>query len=372
MFSLKRAVLRSIFIVGIGSLSIPLSQAQEHHAEVNVAGISIREIDSGWMVEDTQNSLLRDSVLEPGDVIVKVADVDVTQLGAISFAALFEQARMHNLPLMLARGGQTKELPVFGSQAAGDGNAGEASALGATFKSLEDTQRIIVTQIVPGSEAARAGLKRDDDLVAMDGKSAGDLTAAQVEERLNTVNRPALHLRVRRGARLLDIVIVAAAAATGSSRRASRKFDIAILARGESAPSFTLPNLEGKNVSLRDFRDKTIIVAFWGTWCPPCVAEAEVFSRLSREFSARLVVLGLNLEDEPKELSGFLQARKLSYPVLIAGGFDSPVPKAYDVTALPLSIVVDAKGSVRYLQAGFPPNSPLESRVRHLVSESEH
>jgi peroxiredoxin len=372
MFNLKRAALRSIFIIGAGSLSIPFSQAQAHHAEVNIAGISIREIDSGWMVEDTHNSLLRDSVLETGDVIVKVSDFDVTQLGAISFAALFEQARMHNLPLMLERGGQRKDLALIGSQEAGDGNSGEASALGATFRSLEDTQRIVVTQIVPGSVAARAGLKRDDDLVALDNKSAGDLTTAQLEERLNTARRSAVHLRVRREGRLLDVVIGAANAPTGSSRGASREFDIAVHARGESAPPFTLPNLEGRSISLRDFQDKTVIVSFWGTWCPPCLAEAEVFSRLSREFSARLAVLGLNLGDEPKELISFLQERRLSYPVLIAGGFDSPVPKAYDVIALPLTIVVDPKGSVRYLQAGFPPNSPLESRVRYLVSESEH
>ena len=51
--------------------------------------------------------------------------------------------------------------------------------------------------------------------------------------------------------------------------------------------------------------------------------------------------------------------RPLSYPILVAGDFPSPVPKAYDVGALPLTIVIDSDGFVTYVQTGFLQGVPL-------------
>ncbi len=45
------------------------------------------------------------------------------------------------------------------------------------------------------------------------------------------------------------------------------------LKKGVAAPVFTLPGLDGKMVSLADYKGKTVLLNIWATWCPPCVAD---------------------------------------------------------------------------------------------------
>jgi peroxiredoxin len=245
------------------------------------------------------------------------------------------------------------------------------SAFGATLTSLEDTQRILVTEIVPGSSAESAGLRRDDELLALDGKGIGDLTSPQVADHLNQASETVAHLRIRRGAQELELTVKRAPSGRDSKSSTSPRLPFPLHARGERAPPFTLPNLEGRNISLRDFKGKPVLLTFWSTWCRPCLAEADLFDKLNRELSPRLVVLGLDVDDEPQVLRHFLQVRRLSYAVLIAGEFKSPIPKVYDLGALPLTVVINPKGFVTYLQTGFALNSPLESRVRTVMAKSD-
>src|ERR1039458_2165417 len=95
-------LLLSPIMLGIGA------RAQETKGEVNFAGIELIENDQGWKIEDSRESLLTNSPFEKGDVILKVGEQGVAQLGPLSIAALLEYAQLRNLGVMVARAGLEK------------------------------------------------------------------------------------------------------------------------------------------------------------------------------------------------------------------------------------------------------------------------
>src|SRR5436190_21154146 len=68
------------------------------------------------------------------------------------------------------------------------------------------------------------------------------------------------------------------------------------------APQFSLANLDGKNVSLKEFGDKVIVVDFWATWCGPCREEIPHLNKLYEYYRGKgLVVVGISMDDEGSE-----------------------------------------------------------------------
>lgn len=345
------------------------ARAQETKVEVNFAGIEILENDRGWGVEETRDSFLTNSPLERGDTILKVGGQIVAQLGPLSLAALLEYAQLKDIGVIVDRGGREKELSFHPPSAPGSEESRETSAMGATFRSVEDTQRIIITDILPGNPAERSGLKSDDELLAVGGQSVGGMTLAQLADLLSKSRDSGKRVLVRRGTHEFDITLKPVYWEQGLKSPELEKFPFPLHARREQAPAFSLPDLRGRRVALSNFRGKPVLLTFWGAWCRLCVAEADLFDKLNREMGTRLIVLGLNVDDDPKALQHFLQIRPLSYPILIAGDFTDPTPRTYDLGALPLTIIIGPNGFVIYLQTGFLPGGPLESRVRALVGQ---
>jgi cytochrome c biogenesis protein CcmG/thiol:disulfide interchange protein DsbE len=347
------------------------ARAQETKVEVNFAGIELVENDRGWKVEETRDSALISSPLERGDIILNVGGQGVAQLGPLSIPVLLEYAQVKALGVVVERAGQEKELSFHSPSAPGsEGSHRETSALGATFRSVEDTQRFIITDILPGSPAERAGLKSDDELLAVGGKAVGEMPLAQLADFFSKPGDSGARIRVRRGRHEVVTTLKPVYSEESLKSPEAQKMPFPLHARGEQAPAFSLPDLRGRSVALNNFRGKPVLLTFWASWCRLCVAEADLFSRLTREMGTRLVVLGLDVADDPEELQQFLKIRPLSYPLLIAGEFLSPIPKTYDLVALPLTIVIDPDGNIIYLQSGFPPGGPLESRVRSLVAQT--
>jgi thiol-disulfide isomerase/thioredoxin len=345
------------------------ASAQETKAQVNLLRIDLEENDRGWKVGHSRNSTYNSPLVE-GDVIVKIAGQNVASVGPLSIAALIEYAQLHNLAARIERGGQETAVSLSRPESAESSNESlRQTALGATFRSVEDTQRIIITEIVPGSPAERAGLRSDDELLAVDAKSIQVLGAAQLAHDLNEAKESVIHLRVRRRDHHIELVVKPAPPDQISKSSILPGFPFPLHRRGEQAPNFTLPTLEGRNISLGDFQGKTVLITFWSTWCPPCLAEADLLEKLSRDLGPRLIVLGLDVHDKPEILRHFLHLKRLSYPVLIAGEFESQIPIIYGLTALPLTVLINPKGFITYLQSGFQPHSPLESQVQSAIAK---
>ena len=76
----------------------------------------------------------------------------------------------------------------------------------------------------------------------------------------------------------------------------------------EPAPDFTLESLDGGEISLSDFRGKTVIIDFWATWCPPCVRTLPTMSDVAAEYKDRGVeFFAVDIGETPDEVRAFLE-----------------------------------------------------------------
>ena len=109
------------------------------------------------------------------------------------------------------------------------------------------------------------------------------------------------------------------------------------------APQFTLPNLEGGEIGLRDFRGKLLMLNFWASWCVPCREEMPAMERLYQKYRNQgFVILGINLQDNKKNAVAFVKELRITFPV----AFDpnGEVGRLYGAWGLPATYLIDGNG----------------------------
>ena len=108
---------------------------------------------------------------------------------------------------------------------------------------------------------------------------------------------------------------------------------------------FTLQDLDGKSVSLSDYRGKWVVVNFWATTCPPCIKEMPELSDFHDRHKDRdAVVLGVNFEDIRQSwMKRFLGSVDVTYPILPWG--TSPATPFGLIVALPTTYIVSPSGT---------------------------
>lgn len=116
------------------------------------------------------------------------------------------------------------------------------------------------------------------------------------------------------------------------------------------ASNFTLPKLEGGELSLSDFRGQYVLVNFWATWCIPCRKEMPYLQAISEKHSDQMVVLGVNMGEDAARVQPFVDEMALTFPILL----DPPdaLIQAHNVRGLPVSFIVGPDGQIVYRRIG--------------------
>ena len=145
------------------------------------------------------------------------------------------------------------------------------------------------------------------------------------------------------------------------------------------APAFTLQDVNGKKISLADYKGKALLLNFWATWCGPCKIETPWLVQLRDKYASQgFEVLGISSEGDgytPADKTGWAQDRaaiqafatqmKVSYPMLMGG--DS-ISKPYGgVEDLPTSFFVNRDGTIVATQVGLTSESDIESNIRKAL-----
>lgn len=139
---------------------------------------------------------------------------------------------------------------------------------------------------------------------------------------------------------------------------------------GQPAPDFALKSSTGENLRLSEYRGDVVMINFWATWCGPCRQEMPLLDELYTRYErVGFNLLGINIDDDPRRAMQMVEDLGVSFPVL----FDTrkEVSKLYNVEAMPVTILVDREGNVRYVHHGYKPGyeDKYFDQVRSLLRE---
>jgi len=117
------------------------------------------------------------------------------------------------------------------------------------------------------------------------------------------------------------------------------------------APSFELKALDGKSHRLEDYRGKVVLLNFWASWCPPCLAELPGIQRLADELANEsFQVLLINVAESPFRVAKFMKLVNSRLTSLLDP--DGETFRVWGGSIYPTSFILDAEGRLRYRVLG--------------------
>jgi len=132
-----------------------------------------------------------------------------------------------------------------------------------------------------------------------------------------------------------------------------------------AAPDFTLPDENGRMVSLNDFKGKVIYLSFWATWCKPCLSGFQKSESMRKELAAMGVVLiNVSVDRDPNVWKSTMS--RINMPGINLLSKDSSILNTYDAGSLPVYNIIDKNGNFAYLSDGF---RDVKAEFRNLINQ---
>ena len=137
---------------------------------------------------------------------------------------------------------------------------------------------------------------------------------------------------------------------------------------GDRAIDFTLKSMDGKTVKLSSLKGKVVLIDFWASWCVPCKKELPVLDKLAGEWAKakkNVVVLTINIDQDRANAEKFLKSAGVKNLTTLLDP-EGTVAGQYELPTMPTSYVIDKKGIVKHIHAGYEPGDE-----KKLVKEIE-
>ena len=129
------------------------------------------------------------------------------------------------------------------------------------------------------------------------------------------------------------------------------------------APAFVLPDINGGQVSLADYKGKIVILDFWATWCGPCRRGIPDLIELKKEYNESLEIIGVSVDGITRDgstvsdIKPFMKEFGINYPIALG---DLNLVNSYGgITTIPTTFIIDKQGR-------------LAARYERLVAKSTY
>ncbi len=128
----------------------------------------------------------------------------------------------------------------------------------------------------------------------------------------------------------------------------------------QKAAPFKLLTIDGKEIELESFaKDKVTLLVFGTTWCPACRHEVPILKEYYNDLKDDgLKVLGIDVQESKKKVDSFIEKNRINYPVALDS--NAEVARLYKVVGIPLNIILDKNGVIRYKENRPPDKEILE------------
>lgn len=116
-------------------------------------------------------------------------------------------------------------------------------------------------------------------------------------------------------------------------------------------------------------RGKVVLVDFWASWCAPCKKSFPSLNALHQRYKAQgVVVIGVSVDEDPVKMNLFLKQHPASFPIV--RDQSQKFVKALQIGAMPTTVLVDRRGTIRFVNSGFKgteSESAIEQQIQHLL-----
>lgn len=133
-----------------------------------------------------------------------------------------------------------------------------------------------------------------------------------------------------------------------------------------NAPDFELSDIYGNSFKLSNLKGKVIILDFFATWCPPCVAEIPGFNSLVDEYKSKgLEIVGVSLDDKVSTVKDFAENKNMKYHLIM--GNEKIVKDYGGITGIPTTFIIDKNGNIVNKHIGYVEKEDFEKEIKGLL-----
>lgn len=119
------------------------------------------------------------------------------------------------------------------------------------------------------------------------------------------------------------------------------------LSEGKPAPNFSYPDINGRNVSLSDFKGKYLYIDIWATWCKPCIYEIPFLKKMEEDYKGRnIIFMSISIDEDIDKWKKTIAEKNLSGIQIIASDQNASIRKDYIISGIPRFIFISPEGEI--------------------------
>ena len=143
------------------------------------------------------------------------------------------------------------------------------------------------------------------------------------------------------------------------------------LLKGNESPKFSYKDVDGKQVSLDDFKGKFVYIDVWATWCSPCLGEIPYLKKMEKDYHGKDIVFVSISVDAKKDYDKWVKMvndeELKGYQLFADKSWKSDFVQAYKINGIPTFILIDKEGKIISASAKRPSNPELRTQLDKLL-----